>query len=574
MARGIVAGGVAVLVAAPGVAAAQPSFPSLPPDAPSISFPVPGTAQPPDINPAPPTSGRTRPPTAPPVTLPRSVNVQLKLERDGGLTVREQVVVQAKQTMTRVAPLRVGDRVFTVRNATTRGKGSVEVTPDALTIHAAEGANEIDYTVDGAVADLGDHLEVRWQVASGWDTKLLALRASLLTPKPGRDFVCLAGPAGSTDICDSALTDASGILRVVQSNLDKGDRVDVSAELPSGLVPANARFDSTGTSAFALTPLGGAGLGLVALLLVGGFVVLWTKRSRDVGALAADVGPVELIANNDGAVTFASPDGILPGQAGMVVDERADSHDLAATVVDLAVRNYLWVTEANDDWQIVRRNPADDALTDYERAVYVALLPAGTDSVTLSVLRASPPDLAAAKSALQDDAVKRGWFVRRPNSVGRLGLIGAAVIAVGVLGTVALAVAGGPALLGIAVVIGGIGLLVGARFVPVRSKAGVALAQQVRGVAAYLGGVTAEAVPTDRELVFSRSLPFALALGETERWLAGFGPVDPAGIQWFAAQDEAVSADQERFASRIAAFLGALDGALGRSGSHGQFSAR
>lgn len=562
-AAGIAAAGITAAGIGP---AAQPSFPSPPPSVPSIDFPVPrpgptaGDEEPPDLDPVPPT-GRdrpTRPPGAGQVVLPRSVNIQLKVERDGSLTVVEQVVVQARTTMTRTAPLRIGDRVFAVRDARVEGNGTAEVTGDALVLRLGEGASTATYTVDGAIADLGDHLQFRWQVAGGWDTKLVFLRASLLTPKPGADFVCLAGPAGTEDRCDAALTDSGGILRVVQSGLDTGARVDLAATLPAGLVPANARFDASASAAgpFALTTPAGLGLGLVALLLLGGTAALWTARSRDTRAMAAEVGPVDVLVEQGDRVVFASPDGVLPGQAGTVVDERVDARDLTATVVDLAVRNYLWITEAGGDWQLVRRNPPDDSLTRYERAVYDALLPGGAEAVTVSALRAAPPDLSAARAAVYADAVARSWLSRRPGGLGRWGLAGVVVALLGAAATAVLALTAGHALIGVAVLIAGVGLVLGARLLPARTRRGGLLAQQVRGLHGHLRAARPERVPpADRELVFSRSLPYAVALGETEQWLDRHAGLDTSALPWYATQGQ----DQRHFATRFTALTTALD---------------
>ncbi|WP_436494051.1 DUF2207 family protein [Actinokineospora sp. HUAS TT18] len=550
--------------------AAQPSFPAPPTDAPTISFPVPkpgpvpGSGKPvPSIDPSPPTASRPGKPSVEHPPLPRSVNIQLKIERDGRMTVIEQVIVQAKDTMTREVPLRIGDRVFTVRDAKVDGSGTAEVSGEKFVIKLNEGVSTVTYTVDGAVADLGDRLQVRWQVANGWSDKLVFLRASLLTPEPGDDPTCLAGAAGTEDQCDSALIDVSGILRVIQSDLDAGHRVDMSLDLPAGLVPTNARFEEVKAGPFAMTPVGGGALGGLALLLLGGFGALWAARGRDLKAVSADVAPVDVLVTEGGRVAFASPDGVLPGQAGTVVDEVVDGRDLAATVVDLAVRNYLWITEvADDDWQLVRRNPADDALTAYERAVYQAVLPDGTESVTVSGLRAT--DLDAVRATAYADAVDRGWLTRAPGGLGRLGLIGVLVTVLGVAATVVLALTVGHALAGVALAIAGVALVLGSRFLPVRTKRGAALVQQVRGLSGYLRAVSPESIPdADRELVFSRSLPYAVALGESEAWLARFADLDVAadgtpGLYWYGTQDETY--DQPRFARRFHALVAALTG--------------
>jgi hypothetical protein len=547
----------AVLVACAAFGAAQPSIPKPPPGGPTIDFTVPprpsgGTGMLEPTRPASPRSERPKP------LLPQSINIAMKVERDGRLTVAETVFVAARAAMTRRVPLRIQagddrDRVFTVRDATVDGNGSTETTGDEFVMRLGEGASTVTYTVDGAVIDLGDRTEARWQVASGWDVEVRMLRASFIAPDPPGSVVCLAGALGSTSPCESALTDHGRVLRVVQQNLKPGNRIDLSVGLPPRAVPANAQFDTTSSTvgAFALTPLSGFGLAALALLVLGGFLLLWFARGRDARALPTDVGPVDVLLRDGDRVSFASPDGVLPGQVGTVVDERVDPLDLTATVVDLAVRNYLWITETPGDpadWALVRRNPPDDALTGYERAVLAALLPDGTDRVAVSALR---PDLTAVRDALYADVVTRDWFTHRPDHERtRWMIIGAAVVAAGIAGTVVLALTIGHALLGLAVVIGGIALILGARWMPARTRRGSVLVQQVRGLLTYLRTTDPGTIPAaDRDLVVSRSLPFAIALGDTDHWLTLLPDTE---LHWYEGRP-----------GNVATFLAALTRAVG-----------
>lgn len=579
----------AVLAAGAMFGGQPPSFPPPAPGGPSIDFTVPRqpSGGPSALQPSTPSTPdqptKSAAPRPRPV-LPQSINVALKVERDGRLTIAETVVVRARSTMTRRAPLRIKagderDRVFAVRDVTVDGNASTELTGDEFVIRAGEGATTVTYTVDGAVINLDDHQEVRWQVASGWDVDVRFLRASFIAPEQPDAVTCLAGALGSDSKCESALTDHGQVLRVIQQNLKAGNRVDLSVSLPRDSVPVNARFDATSTkaSAFALTPFSGIGLGVLLLLLLGGFGLLWLARGRDAKALATDIGPVDVLMTEGGRVSFASPDGVLPGQVGTVVDERADPRDVAATVVDLAVRNYLWIVEASGtsadgpeiegeplDWRIVRRNPADDALTGYERAVYAALLPDGTDSVLVSELRV---DLAAVREAMYADVVARSWFSHRPDRErGRWSLIGVVLAALGVAVTVVLALTVGNALLGVALVIGGIALALGARWMPARTRRGGVLVQQVRGLLDYLHTAEPDSIPpADREMVFSRSLPYAVVLGQLEHWLTAFAALDSAadgtpGLYWYGTAE---GEDLQRFATNFPAFLAALDRVLG-----------
>lgn len=547
------------------VAGAQPTLPTDPKPPSSVQPPGKPSLDPSMLNPtktAAPRPGGVRP------LLPESINIALKLERDGSLSVTEQVFVQARKSMVRRAPLRIQagddqDRVFTIRDIKVTGNATAEVTGDEFVMNIGEGATTVKYTVDGTVTDVAGHQEVRWQVAGGWDTKVRLLRASFIAPDQPESVVCLAGALGTDSPCRSALTDSSQVLRVVQEGLPAGERIDLTVNLPAGTVGANARFDDIATTnAFALTAASGAGLGALVLLLVGGFVLLWLARGRDARALATDVGPVELLMTGDGGrVAFASPDGVLPGQVGTVVDERVDVADVTATVVDLAVRNYLSVREVGpNEWVLVRRNPPDAALTDYERAVYQQVMGSAAE-VPLSALRV---ELSLVREAMYADVVAREWFARRPDHDRSLwSIVGVLLAFLGAVVTVVLALTVGNALLGLALVVGGLGLALGARMMPARTKRGSVLVQQVRGLVNYLRTTEADAIPpADREMVLSRSLPYAVVLGEAGTWTHRFADLDTAadgtpGLYWYETTEPA------EFPTRFVAFLLALDTTLG-----------
>ncbi|WP_307868085.1 DUF2207 family protein [Umezawaea beigongshangensis] len=513
-----------------------------------------------------------------------SSEVRLKLERDGRLGVTEVVTVPEGGTARRVVPLRFAagedlDRVFTVTDARVEGSGSASVTGDELVLEAGGGRTTATYVVDGTISEVGDELELRWQVAGGWNTDLDSVTVSLASPEAPRSVNCLAGPAGSSTPCTSAdLADGRGV-RAEEIGLGTGERVDLAVGLSAGVVPPNALVvESSGlAAAFALTPVTAVGLGVLLVLLLGGVALLWLLRGRDAAAMAAGVGPVTvLVAGEDGRVAFASPDGVLPGQVGTVVDEHVDVVDVTATVIDLAVRNYLWIAEVGSaggvlDWRIVRRNPADAALSGYERAVYRAVLPDGADSVLLSELRARDVDLSAVRDELYGDVVAKRWFARRPDAERTLWWwAGAGTAAAGAVLTAVLALTVGHALFGLVVVAAGIALAVFARAMPARTRRGSALLEHVRGLRGYLRELDPADVPdADRELVFSRSLPYAVVLGEADRWLGTFARLrsdadGTPGLYWFGETDPAD--DLDRFAQRFPSFLGALDGVLAQAG--------
>lgn len=520
--------------------------------------------------------------------------VHLRLQRDGALSVTERVTVPKGTTAHRTVDLRqpTGQdavRVFTVSGARVRGNGSAKVTGETMSLTLGPGESTVTYTVAGTVAQRSDHQQVRWRVSGGWDVPVSRVEVSFIAPRPAQSIHCRAGAVATDGKCDQFQITHNQAARAMHFDLDPGRRVELSLEIPAGTVPVNARYDRTFgiAGAFALTPTSGVGLAVLGVLLAGGFALLWFWRGRDARVLAEEVGPVEVLMSHADGVRFASPDGVLPGQVGTVIDEYVDVVDVTSTIVDLAVRNYLWIEELpgehqGRDWRIVSVNPPDEALRPYERAVLELLLgdqrdPDAHGQVLVSQLRArSRVDLTRVRDGLYSDVVDKGWFSRRPDTERNLfWWVGIGLVAAGVTLTVALAITTSLALLGVGVVVGGVAFTFGARLMPARAKRGSSLVAQMRGLRDYLHTVEAEGLPAeDREMVFSRSLPYAVVLGESERWLGEFAELDPAadgtpGLYWYGELVEDtghVVPNLRRFRTHFPMLVSALDGVLAQPG--------
>ena len=97
------------------------------------------------------------------------------------------------------------------------------------------------------------------------------------------------------------------------------------------------------------------------------------------------------------------PDNVRPGQVGTLIDEQANLLDVTATIVDLAVRGHLRITEIegahNEDYELVRTDGGKGVLLPYEQELYDALFATGPD-VKLSDLKYKfTSELAGVKNA-------------------------------------------------------------------------------------------------------------------------------------------------------------------------------
>ena len=286
------------------------------------------------------------------------------------------------------------------------------------------------------------------------------------------------------------------------------------------------------------------------------------------------------LVHDDKGARFAAPDGVLPGQVGTVVDLRVDAVDLTATIVDLAVRGYLWIAETDGpgaqlDWQISRRAPMDGLLTTYETQLVNILLPQGTETVFVSSFQTpgSRLDLGGISDTMYADAQRNRWFRRSPEHVGSLTRYGIGVLLGGLVITAALALSVGSAMIGVAVCGAGAVFALAGMLLPVRTARGRLLVAHVAALRRYLGELNMEDLePTDREIILTRAAPYAVVLGQLDAWLKAMETLDTAadgspGIDWYETTSEELNKTAANITANLPTFLTILDGVLAR-GAH------
>ncbi|MEK8228461.1 DUF2207 domain-containing protein [Oerskovia sp. M15] len=215
-----------------------------------------------------------------------------------------------------------------------------------------------------------------------------------------------------------------------------------------------------------------------------------------------------------------------------MVDERADPHDVTATIVDLAVRGHLRIVEVEapskrgkgGDWRLDRIAGHEEELLGFERTLLDKIF-ASRGDVKLSDLKTTfAASMAQVQSELYEEVTRRGWFRANPQSVrSHWYLAGGALLVVGVGLAIGLGVLFGPtwALVAVPLPVLGVLAFVLASRAPARTAEGTAVLAQTLGFRRYLE--TAEAGQLrfeEGEDIFSRYLPYAIVFGVADRWAA------------------------------------------------------
>ncbi|ROR74329.1 DUF2207 family protein [Bogoriella caseilytica] len=503
-----------------------------------------------------------------------TIRVELMLDDEGLLAVTERITVPVGMEVSRDQPLRqpageAAERVYTVENLSVSGAGAAEADGDSLTATAPEGETEIAYTVTGAVAQGPDEQTLTWYPTGWWNGEIGQVTAAVLAPTPRMALAdCRSGAPESAARCTLAALSHSGILEIDQRGLDAGHRIEIVVGLPDGTVPVSAQWDEVMTLSRALSmtlPAALAFAGLAALVVLASVSVAVTRR-RDLAALES--GHVDSIIAYGEKVDVVTPHNIPPGQAGTLIDASVDPVDLAAATVGLAVRGHLHFAEVRDhddtvDWVVSRGAGDADALRPYEQTLVAGLAPDEQARPVSSLGEATALDLGAVRGGIYGEIFARGWFADR-TARGWPTWIGGALIMLGFVGGVALALTIGHALIGVATIGAGVLVLLAPRFLPLRTGLGSQAAGEVIAMRHHLHLLAPEGIPeADRELVFSRGLPYAVVLGETKSWLEKFSELAPAangepGVAWFGGFEN--SPDLGRFAKHFPHFLAELEG--------------
>jgi hypothetical protein len=395
-------------------------------------------------------------------------------------------------------------------------------------------AATVSYTVSGAVVNNGGKPALQWPVLQGLSLAVDKFTATITPPGNFSYIRCTAGPPNSTASCQSASGGVHGDPPTFTDGpRGEGEFVSVDIGFPSGVVAIDETVEQKWTvaRAFAVEPLP---LGIaIGLLVIGGIGLLFAHRrnGRDAGAVTDEIHkPAEFVPVGENESEFRVRGDIRPGHIGTVVDERVDPIDITATLIDLAVRGHVLITElprsstyARPDWELSRTDgePAPDELRPFEQELLDAVAPDGETTLVSELGTRVGGAVGGIQSALYDEMVGKGWFQRRPDATRNTwtraalgGLIAAVVI------TVVLAIFTEFGLVGISLIILALGLMFVGQEMPARTAKGSALLAGLSALRSDLLSNPTDQMPRGRELSeLSEVLPYTIVLGGTHRWL-------------------------------------------------------
>ena len=491
-----------------------------------------------------------------------SYDAGISIQRDGAILVTEQITYDfgssQRHGIIRAIPVRLTyngsyDRIYGVDVQSVDSPYTVDNNGSYVSIKigdpnktvTGEHTYTLTYLVSGSLNAFADHDELYWNVVGNqWGVPIDKAAVQVDAPVNVSRAACFAGPLGSTAPCQHAGI-SRGVADFTQAGLGPNEGLTVVVAIPKGVAASPGpvlRERWSLRRAFAVTPVSaGVAGGLLAVLAVLGAMVLARGRDRRYSRSAARVvdgtavqaeEAVPLSGDGEPAMQSAPPEDVRPGQAGTLLDGVANPRDVTGTIVDLAVRGYLRIDDAEEatprDWRLVRLDKTG-GLLDYEQILLDGLFKSDTTVKTSTLLSELGPEftdyLKRAQDALYTDVAKRGWFTAPPDLVRRKWVvIGCALL---VIGAAAVAVAAATSHLGlipVPVALAGLALIGCAHWMPVRTAKGTDLARRLLGFRRYITTATpgqvpaAGQAPAGQHEAFEDYLPYAIVFGCTKQW--------------------------------------------------------
>ena len=462
---------------------------------------------------------------------------------------------------------------------------------------------EITYRLGGLLNAQPEAVELFWN-ATGHLSQVPTDRTEVVVRGPATitDARCFQGRRGSRAGCSR--NDVAGDrVRFEADQLAPEEGLTVVVAFPPDAVtpPPTPILETSRTLAWGFqggpARWGGASIALVAA--GAGVALLAYRNGRDRRAVGSAVDVAfaggrapsvrrPLFEERAGPVQFEPPEQMPPGLFGTLVDERADVRDVSATIVDLAVRGYVRIEEIDPggqrrrdrDYRLVCLRPPDDDLRPYEVLLHGHLFADG-DTVVLSTLRTHfHTQVVEVRDAMYREVVDQGWFRARPDRTRRawaaIGLI-AVIAAIGV--TAVLAATVGWGLVGLALVAAALALVLGSRWMPARTAKGSGVLTRALGFATFIReSESHRARFAEKANLFTEYLPYAVALGCTQRWARAFAGLAVPTPTWYVGahpiiEPIAFGNSLAHFSSQAGTTLVSTPGGSGSSGfSGGGFS--
>jgi len=423
----------------------------------------------------------------------------------------------------------------------------------------------ITYRVENAVLFFSDHDELYWNVTGNdWKApiEVASAHVKLAVPTQSKHLWAAAytGPFGSKGSAADYETHTNEVAFVTKNPLNIGEGLTIAFGWDKGLTAVPSAWkkflwaiDVTENWIFLFPPLALASM-----------FFLWRRRGRDPRVRDSMTVMYE-------PPTFQNRS-LTPAEVGTLMDEKFDPRDITSTIVGLGVKGYLRIEETkkegllfdSTDYYLKKLKDPDAQLGPFEKELMTSLFPAQFPGVYVSNLKNRfYTNLGTLKGILYGELIRKKYFLTNPEKVRGTYVMGGLVMMV--FGAFAFAFLV-PASIGkgvMASILMGLPVFFFAKFMPAKTKTGASVYMDILGFREFM--IRAEKDHLERmgdSHLFSKFLPYAMALDVTDNWAKAFQGIYQQPPEWYVSPVGIRTFDPYTFSHSIQSVTSTLSSAM------------
>jgi hypothetical protein len=399
----------------------------------------------------------------------------------------------------------------------------------------------ITYEVENAILFLDEYDELYWNVTGNdWEVPIeeASANVSLALKSSSKNLwtACYVGLYGSKGSHCGSDTYENGAKFSTTRKLHIGEGFTIAFGWDKGLISPPSLWrkffwaiDLRENWILLLPPL--------ALLYM---IFHWRRRGRDPRVRESLTVMYEPPKFNNQSLS--------PGEVGALIDERLDPRDITSTILGLAVKGYVKIEEQKEeglifdkkDYYIKKLKEPDAALNAFETELMRSLVPTAlTGTLVSSLKNRFYTNLDFLKRTLYGELIKKKYFLSNPEKVRNLyGGIGFFIMVFGSFALLFL-FSESPVKSIIAAVLTGLPVILFAKVMPAKTKAGASAYMDIMGFQEFLNRAEKDRLEKMGDTnLFSKFLPYAVALSVADNWAKAFEGIYQDPPDWYVSSGE------------------------------------
>lgn len=430
---------------------------------------------------------------------------------------------------------------------------------------SGENTYEITYKVENAVLFFEDHDELYWNVTGNyWWSPIKEASAHVVLTAKNRSrnlwAACYTGGLGSKEAaCRYETAGNIGDYFAVRS-LNPKEGLTIAFGWDKGLVSPPASWKKF----LWAVDIGENWIFLFPLFSLVFMTVLWKSKGRDPKVMESVTVMYEPPKFGGTPLT--------PGEVGTLVDEKLDPRDISSTIVGLAVKGYIKMEETkteglildSTDYFLARIKEPDESLGPFERMLMDRIFPKELQlpgRMVSDLKNEFYKDIDLLKNTLYGELVGKKYFLVSPDKIRKVYV--AAAFAVAVLGIVIFAWLTSSGKSVVAGILMGLPVLAFAKAMPAKTRAGSAAYMDILGFREFMSRAEKDRLERmkDKDL-FSKFLPYAIALGVVDNWAKAFEGIYQEPPDWYTSPSGFRTFQPYTFSRSISAATSSLGSAM------------